>query len=182
MLTPEERKRRQKAAVRRWELANKERKARKSREWYLANKAHKVAKAGQWRARQGAEYQQKVAAYAAERHRGRREEFLEKNKIYRQLNVRKLQVKRHGLTLVSYELMWKRQCGLCALCAAVLIQGKTTHIDHCHETGRIRGLLCRRCNYSIAGVEWLRDSLRDAFAYLDSKFDARSMNNGQEPD
>lgn len=46
------------------------------------------------------------------------------------------------------------QKGLCAVCGRKLqLRGKNTrwkaNTDHCHETGRIRGILCRRCNSDV---------------------------------
>lgn len=70
----------------------------------------------------------------------------------------------YGLTLQTYEAMVVSQGGRCALCDT----GKTGrdrpdskwkaghwNIDHCHETGRVRGLLCHKCNVRIGAYEGL---------------------------
>lgn len=42
--------------------------------------------------------------------------------------------------------MLAAQKGCCAVCGTELAFGKHLHIDHCHETNAVRGLLCRACN------------------------------------
>lgn len=72
-----------------------------------------------------------------------------RSKEYRQ-NYRL--VKEHGITLSEYRMMHEAQRGMCAIC------GKTKDddarkfslaVDHCHKTGKIRGLLCLHCNVGI---------------------------------
>lgn len=51
------------------------------------------------------------------------------------------------------------QGGKCALCETALMFDRETHIDHDHETGRFRGLLCQMCNNSLGHMEkmnWLK--------------------------
>jgi hypothetical protein len=70
--------------------------------------------------------------------------------------------------------MVRRQKGLCAICQADLElssesarRRKFAAIDHCHQTGAVRGLLCQPCN---SGMGFLGDSaerLRQAAQYLD---------------
>ena len=58
--------------------------------------------------------------------------------------------KRYGIDESDYQLMLASQKGKCAIC----FRGNTTlHVDHCHTTGTVRGLLCLRCNGSLAWVE-----------------------------
>lgn len=55
------------------------------------------------------------------------------------------------------------QYGLCAICLAA----RPAHVDHCHNTGRVRGVLCFNCN---SGLGLLRDdpaAVRRAAAYLE---------------
>ena len=52
---------------------------------------------------------------------------------------------RYGITLEDFNQMLLEQEGLCAICRT---QSKL-NVDHDHETGRVRGLLCKRCNLAM---------------------------------
>ncbi len=75
--------------------------------------------------------------------------------------------KRFGLTPEQYQAMWQEQNGQCRICGSPLIPGKGGHaIDHCHNSGRVRGLLCNGCN---SGLGYFRDDperMLRAIAYL----------------
>ena len=58
----------------------------------------------------------------------------------------------YGITLEDYEEILKVQEGKCAICGSGESQHPATEllvIDHCHETGKVRGLLCNSCNRGI---------------------------------
>ena len=59
--------------------------------------------------------------------------------------------RKYGLTLEEYEHLFKRQKGLCAICGTDKPGGRFTilHVDHCHTTGKVRGLLCNSCNRMV---------------------------------
>jgi len=73
----------------------------------------------------------------------------------------------YSVTKEQYQLLLRTQNGVCAICRCV--PGKRhLHIDHCHESGKIRGLLCGNCN---RGIGYLRDDvgiLRLALVYLEN--------------
>lgn len=72
---------------------------------------------------------------------------------------------KYGITLACYEVMIQEQGGCCAICREPSIS-ESLAVDHCHRTGRIRGLLCRACN---AGIGMLGDDARrveSALRYL----------------
>lgn len=56
---------------------------------------------------------------------------------------------RYGLTLEQYRGMLKSQTGRCAICKKKFVERKDTHVDHCHRTGKVRGLLCSNCNRAL---------------------------------
>lgn len=53
-----------------------------------------------------------------------------------------------GLSVVDYERMLETQGGTCALCPATRfdVRWERLAVDHCHKTGKVRQLLCGRCN------------------------------------
>lgn len=53
---------------------------------------------------------------------------------------------RYGLTPEQVESMKVTQGNVCAICET---EPKTWHIDHCHSTGKVRGLLCGSCNMAL---------------------------------
>lgn len=74
--------------------------------------------------------------------------------------------KLYGINRTDYEAMVSRQGGVCALCFSPP-GAKALHVDHCHDTGRVRSLLCSSCN---TGLGLLQDSpalLRDAARYIE---------------
>ena len=58
----------------------------------------------------------------------------------------------YGITLHDYEAMFVQQSGCCRICEQRM---GLTHVDHCHESGEVRGLLCPPCN---KGIGFLKDS------------------------
>lgn len=58
----------------------------------------------------------------------------------------------YGITVEQYEEMLKRQKGGCAICGKRPGK-KRLHVDHNHETGQVRGLLCAKCNGDLQVLE-----------------------------
>lgn len=87
-------------------------------------------------------------------------------------NRRRLQLKAdYGLTPEQYDAMLEAQGGVCALCARperAKRDGKVMRmpVDHCHETGRVRALLCHACNRAIGLLGEDVELLRRAIDYL----------------
>jgi hypothetical protein len=69
---------------------------------------------------------------------------------------------KYGLTRESYNAMLTAQNGGCAICKQVL----TMHVDHCHSTGLVRGLLCVNCNRMLGYAKDRPELLTRAAAYL----------------
>lgn len=53
--------------------------------------------------------------------------------------------KKYGISYGDYEALLKEQKGCCALCGEISL----LHVDHCHKTNKIRGLLCMGCNIGL---------------------------------
>ena len=56
-------------------------------------------------------------------------------------------MRQYGITKSEYEAVWDSQKGLCAICHES--PAKRLVVDHCHETGRVRELLCGHCNSAL---------------------------------
>lgn len=74
---------------------------------------------------------------------------------------------RYGLTALEFDALMRAQGGTCAVCKKP--PGKRRlHVDHEHVTGRIRGLLCFKCNASIGYMHDSPALLQAAVSYLES--------------
>ena len=73
---------------------------------------------------------------------------------------------RYGLTPEDCERMLAEQDGVCPICKRSGDTPKWWHVDHNHETGEVRGLLCSRCNRTIGAFEDRADLLLAAYNYL----------------
>ena len=59
----------------------------------------------------------------------------------------------YGISFVDYAMQLYRQRGVCAICQKPCPSGKRLAVDHNHETGELRGLLCINCNVALAQAE-----------------------------
>lgn len=76
--------------------------------------------------------------------------------------------KRYGLTLEEADALVARADGRCDLCG----DETRPNIDHCHATGKVRGVLCAPCNKGLGLFQDSPERLTKAIAYL-----ARSADN-----
>lgn len=72
----------------------------------------------------------------------------------------------YGITTKQYEEIVNKQNGKCAICDC---EPKTRylHVDHCHKTNKIRGLLCHNCNTGIGLLKESKDIFIKAIKYLE---------------
>lgn len=64
-----------------------------------------------------------------------------------------------GITLAEKEAMVERQSGCCLICREAFTSSRSTHVDHDHATGRVRGILCHVCNTKLAWFERHRSAI-----------------------
>ena len=123
--------------------ANPEPAKQRTREWQLANPEKYAAKQAAYRASGG-----------------------------KKVSDRRSHLKRKfGITPEQYDEMLAAQGGGCAICHREPRPDISLHVDHDHETGRIRGLLCFRCNNSLGDLDDSAVLLQAALAYVSTPTD-----------
>lgn len=95
--------------------------------------------------------------------------YIKLNKTRRRNNTLRYM---YNLSIEDYEQMLFRQNGKCAICGKVEERKSSPFlcVDHCHKTGKIRGLLCHRCNSAIGKLNDDPELLRKAIVYLEYKW------------
>lgn len=120
----------------------------------------------QWRAAN----RESQKAYLAKWYAGNQD----KVKAYRQQNKARIRERtrqwalktKFGLTVEDFDRMLASQSNACAVCQTVA--PKTGwHIDHCHSTGKVRGILCTNCNPMLGFAKDNTDTLKAAIRYLE---------------
>ena len=91
----------------------------------------------------------------------------EKNKNYRQKYL-------YGLSEQEFFKLLEKQDNRCAICGTHRdVLTRDLHIDHDHETGEVRGLLCISCNTGLGQFRDSKDLLTFAIAYLESSYEGQ---------
>jgi hypothetical protein len=70
----------------------------------------------------------------------------------------------YGITLEQYQSMFYEQNGKCAICKKS--SDKRLVVDHSHETGKVRGLLCSNCNTALGLLKEKEENFLQAILYL----------------
>ena len=127
----------------------------KRRERYLANK-------------------EIISAKLKEKYKNNPEYYRKRSKLFRERNPEKdtnIQLKtKYGITLEDYEIKLKEQNFKCAICPSTEYgkkDAKRFAVDHSHESGKIRGLLCVNCNTLLGKAKDNIDILKSAINYLE---------------
>jgi hypothetical protein len=124
------------AYARAWATAHPERRHKKQRQYYKKNAAKFRAHAREWQRNNPDR---------------RKDSYLKR---------------RFGITLVQFELMLADQDGACAGCRRPFSENLRAAVDHCHDTGVVRGLLCALCNHAVGLVHDDPETLQRLASYL----------------
>jgi len=71
--------------------------------------------------------------------------------------------RKYGLTEAVFQALLKAQKHQCKICLDSLTGFRNLHVDHCHRTDKVRGLLCAPCN---KGLAFFKDSVRRLHAAI----------------
>lgn len=94
----------------------------------------------------------------------------ENNKEYVKRNKRERDLKRlYGITTEQFHTLLEEQNYQCKICGTPHTEEKYLHVDHCHNTGVVRGLLCTKCNTGLGLFNEDLNLLTKAQKYLDEK-------------
>lgn len=96
-----------------------------------------------------------------------------KNREQRTCRINWDRKKNYGISADEYQFLLKKQQGLCAICGnpeKKVFNGKLCNlaVDHNHETGKIRGLLCNACNVGLGSFRDDAETLKNAIDYLNA--------------
>ena len=96
-------------------------------------------------------------------------EWAKRNRERASLNAFKRSLlENYGLSYAEYERMFNEQGGLCKICKEPSTRKSgRLDVDHCHETGQIRGLLCSPCNTAIGLLRENSELFAAALQYLE---------------
>ncbi len=97
------------------------------------------------------------------RNRKYRKEYPEKR---RATNRTQLLKSRYNMSDEDYDTLHTSQGGVCKICSKPESSGGYLVVDHCHTTGKVRGLLCHNCNKGLGMFKDQASLLNSAINYL----------------
>lgn len=77
-------------------------------------------------------------------------------------------MRKYGITRAQRDEMFAKQGSACATCDSPIPGFKHGwHTDHCHKTGKVRGILCQRCNLTLGKIDDDAQLLRRMADYIE---------------
>lgn len=140
---------------------------RKNREKLLAQQKERDAAADPARrAEYQRQYQLDNKAELLEKQRERSRLNYAANKPAHRARQKRTRLKRYGISEAQKVALLELQEYQCPICERFLAEQTVPSIDHCHVTGSVRGILCRRCNSALGLFEESPATLERALEYL----------------
>lgn len=129
------------------------------------NKEDQIRQAKKWREENRQRYRDTQNRWSAKN----REKKRECARNWTKRNPDKIKntylLREYGISLEEYNILYDEQNGLCAICEREQL-GKSLAVDHCHNSGEIRGLLCEDCNRALGMFRDDTNVLYRAIKYL----------------
>lgn len=145
-------------------------------DWYAKHREHVLANQKQYYATNRAKKKKAVDAYRGDpivkaKLAAKQKEYNKRNKdkVVRTRRHHHL-LKKYGLGLDGYDKLLTSQNSCCALCDLPLpphSDKRDVHVDHCHRTGKVRGIVHRACNVIIGYAMENTQLLRKAVSYIE---------------
>lgn len=140
----------------------------RSKNWYANNK-ERAGKRSQQYAKEHPEITKKAYTQWRAKNAEKLRDYNKKRRIEKPHLQRKYSLVKYGLTLEGWAEMFAKQGSCCAGCGSDKPGGvKGWCTDHCHTTGKVRGILCRGCNVALGNVNDNPIVLRKLADYLES--------------
>ena len=124
------------------------------RQWYVANREEAIRRTQQWRTDNRDRYDEYRAEYRQRPERKRKMRDLYYRRTF-------------GISADEVDALIAAQGGACAICGRTPEREASWHVDHDHETGAVRGVLCIDCNHGIGKLGDSIERLQAAIAYLE---------------
>ena len=158
---------------------SKEQKAAYAKKYYEKNKEHIKSKNKEYRKlnKEIIASKKKQHYYNVEYYKKNKEKFNTSSKEWYQNNKERVKesqrFNRHNIVAEEYYTMLEEQDHKCKICSIsfsdiTLKDGRNPiHIDHCHTTNQVRGLLCNYCNSGLGFFKDNTETLTNAIVYLE---------------
>jgi hypothetical protein len=156
-----------KEKAREYRIKNKEKRREQRREYYIKNREKISEKGREYCVKNREKKREKAREYYIKN----KEKAREKAREYYIKNKEKMKdyglKRKYNLSLSDYNNMLAEQNGCCAICGVHNSElKKGLAVDHCHETGEVRRLLCDKCNTGIGFFNHDPELLKKAIEYL----------------
>lgn len=147
-----------------------EKKRAYGRAWYLKHRSRLIAKAVAENKKHPERHEASRLKYRvehAEEIAAKTRAWYRKNRPLALARARESALKkRYGITQIQYMEMLNQQGGKCPICSEKIGERNTPPVDHCHKTGKVREILCYRCNTGLGQFLDNPELLRNAVKYL----------------
>lgn len=142
--------------------ANRDKIRAQKKEFYAANRDKILAQAKEYRVTN----RDKILAQRKEYYSANRDKVLARGREYHAAKRENRMAEKYGVSKEQLALMEEKQGGLCAICGKANRSYRRLCIDHCHTSGKVRGLLCDGCNTGLGAFKDSPELLNRAISYL----------------
>lgn len=143
--------------------------------WYNVKGLRPRSKCKVCRAEEQREYRNKNHAKVLDTQRKSHEKHKQKRSAKRIERI-------YNITEEQHNSLLEEQNHCCAICKTDSPMGRGTwHVDHCHETNEVRGLLCSKCNAGLGFFNDNIESLKNAITYLETTSIRQRLRRTDEP-
>ena len=128
---------------------NKEDRLAYKKDYYEKNKESIAAYIKAYRE----ENKEDISAHNKDYYKKNKEARLTYQKAYREENKDAILFRRRGITLAEKNKMKDEQGNKCKICYRDFSSDVEPNVDHCHTSGKVRGLLCQQCNVGLGNFK-----------------------------